>query len=568
MKRLSSELKSDIVKALRQLQMNGQLPKGDLPAIELRRPRQVEYGDYASSVALQLARKAGRKPLEIAEDIADAILRDSLDWAEVETATPGFLNFRIKPDFLRSELGRILAEGAEYFSLDIGAGCRAQVEFVSANPTGPLTIGRTRGAVIGDTMARVLTAAGYQVEREYYFNNAGNQMVNLGKSLRLRYLQALGHRIEIPGTEEEWFYQGDYLADFAAELVAEQGTNLVEANWQPFATQAEQRMLLWIRNSLERIQVKHDVYFNEQSLYENGAIWKTLSSLEDSGHTYRAANRDGDTDTNEQEPATWLRSSQLIDEVEDQVLVRSNGEPTYTLTDIAYHLNKYSRGFDLLINVLGVDHQSEVKVVRAGMRALGEMPGRLHVLFHQMVRAVIDGVEMKMSTRRGVYDTLDDLVDRTSADAVRYHMLARSPNSHLDFNVEQVVKQSSDNPVFYIQNAHVRCAGILREAVARGLHTEGRDLAALGEDELAFLRKALEFGDQLEYVVKHMAPHRIAFFAQELAVAFHPIYERVRVLQENFDEREAIARLAFYAGAKEIFAALLRMMGMSTPERM
>ncbi len=568
MQRLASEIAAEIAGALAQMQVDGELPSFDLPPIELRPPRNAEHGDYACSIALQLAKPARRNPLQIAQAIVE-VLADSSRLAAVAAAPPGFLNFRIRDDFLRAQLAEIIRDGADYFRLEIGAGLRAQVEYVSANPTGPLTIGRTRGAVIGDTMARAMVAAGYAVEREYYFNNAGNQMANLGKSLRLRYLAALGREARIPDADEEWFYQGEYLAEFAAQLVEEHGNSLEEADWQPFAAYAGRQMFGWIRDSLCQIRIAHDVYFNEQSLYENGAIWETLTALEAAGHTYRAAQRKGEESvTTKLPPATWLRSSRLEENVEDQILVRSNGEPTYTLTDIAYHRDKFARGFDLLINVLGVDHQSEARVVRSGVRALGVAPERLHVLFHQMVRAVIDGVEMKMSTRRGVYDTLDDLVERTSADAVRYHMLARSPNSHLDFDVDRVVQQSNENPVFYIQNAYVRCAGILREAAARGLAAEGADLALLGEAELGFLRKALSFGDQLGQTVERMAPHRIAFFAHELASAFHPVYEQVRVLQEGISEERARARLAFYAGVQQIFRALLQLMGMSAPERM
>ena len=568
MRRLARELADEIAGAIALAQESGDLPALALPPIELRPPRQAEHGDFACNIALQLARPARRPPLEIARLISER-LGETSRLAAVSAAPPGFLNFRLRDEFIEAELSAILARGENYFRLDIGAGKRAQVEFVSANPTGPLTIGRTRGAVIGDALARALAAAGYGVEKEYYFNNAGNQMVNLGKSLRLRYLAALGKEARIPAADEEWFYQGEYLVDYARQLVAERGDDLAEADWRPFAAYAETQMFGWIRQSLARIQIAHDEFFNEQSLYEDGSVWEVLRALEAAGYTYRAAHREGeDAPTTDLPPATWLRSSQLEEHVEDQILLRSNGEPTYTLTDIAYHRDKFRRGFDLLVNILGVDHQSEARVVRSGLRALGIAPERLHVLTHQMVRAVVDGVEMKMSTRRGVFDTLDELVERTSADAIRYHMLARSPHSHLDFEVERVIRQSNDNPVYYIQNAHVRCAGILREAAARSLTMNGANLRELGDLERAFLRKALAFGDHLEQAVTRLAPHRIAFFAHELASAFHPVYEQARVLGEGVSEEQARARLAFYAGAQQIFRALLNLMGMSAPERM
>ena len=566
-KRLASELAQEIRNSLSTLVQRGKFPNVTFPDFDLRPPRHAEYGDFASNVALQLARGLRRNPLESAEAISHE-LNQRVSWAQASATAPGFLNFTVQDDFIRDQLREMLNRKEEYFRLDLGQGKRAQVEFVSANPTGPLTIGRTRGAVIGDTMARVFSLAGYTVEREYYFNNAGKQMENLGNSLLLRYQEALGDSVSIP-EDQEWFYHGEYLMDFAKQLVEEHGRKWAAENTHAFARLAEEQMFEWIRNSLASIQISHDVYFNERSLYDNEAIWETLTEMEAAGHTYRAAQRGGEQPSDPaQLPATWLRSSQLETNVEDQILVRSNGEPTYTLTDIAYHRDKFARGFDILVNVLGVDHQSEARVVKSGLRALGICPDRLHVLFNQMVRAVVDGVEMKMSTRKGVFDTLDDLVERTSADAIRYHMLARSHHSHLDFDVERVVQQSNENPVYYIQNAHVRCAGIHREAAQRGLHIEGADLSLLGKTELDFLRRALALGDQIEQVLERMIPHRVAFFALELATAFHPVYEEVRVLNESIDEETARARLAFYLGVQQIFKALLGLMGMSAPERM
>lgn len=567
MKRLAGELAREIRNSMAILVKRGEFPNLTIPDFDLRPPRHAEYGDFACNIALQLAKGFKRNPLEIAEAISQE-MNQRVAWATANATAPGFLNFTVKDDFIRDQLKAILTRKAGYFQLDLGQGLRAQVEFVSANPTGPLTIGRTRGAVIGDTMARVFAMAGYCVEREYYFNNAGKQMQNLGDSLRLRYLDALGESVSIPD-DPEWFYHGEYLIDFAKQLIDEHGATLSKETTQTFAQLAEEQMFEWIRNSLASIQISHDVYFNERSLYENEAIWETLTEVESAGHTYRATHREGDQAVDpEKLPATWLRSSQLETNVEDQILVRSNGEPTYTLTDIAYHRDKFSRGFDILINVLGVDHQSEARVVKSGLRALGICPDHLHVLFHQMVRAVVDGEETKMSTRKGIFDTLDELVERTSADAIRYHMLARSHHSHLDFDVERVVQQSNENPVYYIQNAHVRCAGIYREATQRGLQIEGADLSLLGKIELDFLRKALALADQIEQVVERMIPHRIAFFALELATAFHPIYEEVRVLNESIDEETARARLAFYLGVQQIFKTLLGLMGMSAPERM
>lgn len=576
MKLLPEAHASLITQALQSAQAAGELPAFELPEIVVEPPKKP-LCDYACSVALQLQKTTGLKPRQIAEIIVKHL--PAADFvASVEIAGPGFINFWLSKDWLRQQVEVIIAEDERLFTLDMGAGKRAQVEFVSANPSGPITIGRSRGGIIGDTMARLLEAAGYEVAREYYFNNAGAQMVSLGNSLRLRYLVELGHDITLPDESDTSFYQGEYLIDFAKEMVAEAGDSLAEADWQPFKEFAERKMFEWIKDSLARVDIHHDIFFNENSLYESGAIWEVLQELETRGFVYRSAARDGGEDAEEaadegRKPAVWFRSTTLGDD-KDRVLVKSDGTPTYTLPDIAYHKNKIERGFDLLVNVLGADHGTQYRVVQYGIEALGLDPSKIHVIINQMVRAVRHDpqsgqlVEVKMSTRRGIYDTLDDLVAMTSADAVRYHLLARSPGSHLDFNLDEVVKQSNENPVYYIQNAYVRCAGIFREAAARGLSDEGADLSLLGEEELAFIRKALELGEVIAECATFMEPHRIAFYAQQLAGTFHPIYDKVRALHSEVPEDVARARLRFYRAAGIVLARVLRLMGMSTPERM
>ena len=425
-------------------------------------------------------------------------------------------------------------------------------------------------------MARLLEAAGYNVQREYYYNNAGNQMIILGKSLRLRYLQQLGDDAPLPDDH----YQGEYLVDVARDLADRYGESLREAGWQRFRDEAERVMFAWIKRSLAAIDIQHDAFFNETSLFDDGRMWATLDELRANGHIYTATHWEGadedeiaDVTAKGYEPATWFRSSAFGDE-KDRVMVKSDGVPTYTLPDIAYHRDKLRRGFDLAINVLGTDHFSQAQVVKHGIRALGMDPSPFNVIFIQMVRAVRwndelgDYEAVKQSKRAGDFDTLDDLVAMTSADAVRYHMLARSPNSQLDFDVDQVVKQSNENPVYYIQNAFVRCAGILREADARGFDDDAADVSNLGADELKFIRKALEMGNVIEQAVTHYEPHKIAFFAHELAGVFHPIYDKARVLHSEVPIETAKARLRFYRAAAVIFYRLLRLMGMSAPDRM
>lgn len=560
-------------RAIESAQNAGDLPAFDMPEIPITIPKSPEHGDYATPIAMGLAKVARMKP----RDIAEAIVKhlgdaDFLQGAEIAGA--GFINFRMREDYLKHLVEAIIAEGDSLFTLTIGHGKKAQVEFVSANPSGPITIGRSRGGIVGDTMARLLEAGGYEVQREYYFNNAGMQMVMLGESLKVRYLQALGHDVPLP----ENGYQGDYLIEFAQALVEEKGETLVDADWKSFKEFAEAQMFAWIRRSLEAVNIRHDNFFNEDTLFQNGAVWDVLAKLEANGYIYKAREWEGASEEEKakaegREPATWFRTTAFGDD-KDRVMVKSDGVPTYTLPDIAYHVNKIERGFDIMVNLLGADHGQQYKVVQDGIRGLGLDPSGIHVIINQMVRAVRENPEtgeleeVKMSTRRGVYDTLDDLVEATSSDAIRYHMLARSPNTHINFNLDEVVKQGNENPVYYIQNAHVRCAGILREAEARGISDEGADLSLLGDDELRFIRKAMELGEVIETAVTQYEPHKIAFYAHSLAGVFHPIYDNVRAIGEGIPEDVMKARLRFYRSVKVVFKRVLDLMGMNAPEYM
>ncbi len=572
MKLLSHEHARLIEQAIQVAQSAGELPAFEMPAIEIRPPKKAEQGDYGCAIAMQLAKPASMNPFDIASIIVKNLPKADFV-GSVEAAKPGFINFRLNETWLRAQVEQIISEGDQLFQLDLGAGKRAQVEFVSANPTGPLHVGRSRGAMVGDTIARLLEAASYQVEREYYFNNAGVQMTNLGNSMRIRYLEALGKPIQIPAADDKSFYQGAYLKDFANDLIAEQGDKLVNADWKPFKEYAETRMFEIIKTTLKRVNIAHDVFFNENSLYETGAVWNILETLESRGHIYKSSVRENaDEDeirkNKDLSPAQWFRSTNFGDK-EDRVVVKNDGNPTYTLPDIAYHVNKLDRGFDLLVNILGADHIVEHQVVKYGLQALGRTDvDRIHVVIVQFVRLIRDGQIDKMSTRSGNIETLDDLIDQTSPDVVRYILLARSADSHLDFDLNLAVKQSNENPVYYIQNAHVRCAGIFREAQARSVDDSGADVSLLGEAELRFLRKALELGEVIELAATQLEPHRIAFYAHELASVFHPIYDEVRALHGDVAPEVQKARLRFYRAAQVIFKRLLTLMGMSAPERM
>ncbi len=555
--------------AIQRAQAAGDLPAFDLPeSIPVQRSAKPELGDFASPVAMQLAKVAHRKPLDIAQAIArHAAAPGFID--RIEAAPPGFINIRLSDAWVLDQIEAIIAAGDAVFALDIGRGKRAQVECVSANPTGPLTVGHTRNGIIGSTMANLLSALGYEVQLEYYFNNAGRQMRVLGHSLQARYLQELGRDVPLP----EDGYQGGYLVDVARQLVADHGDALQDEPWERFKVEAEKAMFAWIERSLERINIRFDTFFNENSLYEDGSVWRALDRLEERGHIYRSITREGASEEEraklpaDAKEAIWFRSTALGDE-EDRVLVKSSGEPTYALPDIAYHINKLERGFDYLINVLGTDHIIEAQTVARGLQALGYDPEPVHVVLYQFVTLIEGGEQRKMSTRRGEFVTQDELVDDVGADVVRYFILARNPNSHLEFDLDLARQHANENPVYYIQNAHVRCAGIFRQAAERGLTDDGADLSLLGERERAFVRKMLETPEALLQAYEELAPHKLAFFALELARLFHPMYDEVRVLHGDVPEDLARARLRMYRAAQIVFRRLLTLMGMSAPEVM
>ena len=551
---IRQDLILQVKSAIQGAQAAGDLPLFEIPEVVIERPRDTSYGDFASPTAMKLARLARMAPLAIAEAIAGHM--PALDYMEeVTVSPPGFINFRLKNSFLQQQIEEILTAGSDYGSFDIGAGKQAQVEFVSANPTGPLTIGRGRGGVMGDTLARAMTAAGYDVSREYYFNNAGRQIKMLGESLKIRYRQALGQEAEL----SEEHYQGDYLNWIALVLVGQHGDSLLDEPTVYFSKIAEDTIFASIRATLRRLNIEFDVYYNENDLYTTGRVWEALEELNQRGYAY------------EQDGAHWFKSTALGDE-KDRVLVKSSGEPTYRMTDIAYHWHKAERGFDRVVDIFGADHHATAPTVLMGVKALGYDPDFVHVLIHQFVTLIRDGQQVRMSTRRGHYVTLDELMEEVGADAVRYFMLARSGNSTIDFDMDLALEQSDKNPVYYIQNAHVRCAGIFRKWAEAGLQLdadEGADLSLLThENELAFLAKALELSEVLDFAVSQFEPHHVAFYAYELAAIFHPTYETCRVLHSEVPEPLRLARLHFYRAAKQLFARVLDLMGMTAPEVM
>lgn len=551
---LQQQLVNDVKTAISAAQASGSLPAFEIPDVLVERPRDPAHGDFATPVALQLARAARMAPLKIAGIIADHFT-SPLDVAEVSVAPPGFINFRLSLPWLQEEVNRILAAGMAYGRFPDGKGKKAQIECVSANPTGPIHIGRTRGGVMGDTLARAMRAGDYDVVMEYYYNDAGRQITLLGESAKIRYEQLLGRDSEL-GPEH---YQGDYITDIAREIVAEHGETWLDVSADVFGDYAKARIAEQQRASLKRINIEFDVYYREQSLYETGKVWEALEALQERGYVY------------EKDGAQWFRSTAFGDD-QDRVLVKQSGEPTYRMPDIAYHWDKAQRGFDVVVDIFGPDHHATAPQVLMGVEALGYSTDFVHTVLHQIVNLIRGGEQVKMSTRRGEFVTLDELIDEVGADPIRYFMISRSGNSQIDFDMDLAVEHSDKNPVYYIQNAHVRCAGILRKWVEEGYALDAdadADLSLLThEKELTFLRKALELTEVLEKMARTFEPHHITFYAYDLAAVFHPTYEECRVLHTDVPPPLRLARLRFYKAAKQLFARVLDLMGMSAPEVM
>ena len=492
-------------------------------------------------------------PLKIAQAIAANMPKTDYV-AEVSVAPPGFLNFRLSRKYLQSVVEQILA-GEAYGRVTRGAGQKAQIECVSANPTGPIHIGRIRGGVMGDTLARAMRHAGYDVILEYYYNDAGRQITLLGESTRLRYLQLLGQTVQLAPEH----YQGDYITDIARELWAKHGDALIDEPVKYFADYAKDHISAWQKASLKSINIEFDVYYREQSLYETGKVWQALEILREKGYVY------------EKDGAQWFKTTQFGDD-KDRVLIKSSGEPTYRMPDIAYHWDKAQRGFDLVVDIFGPDHHATAPQVLMGVQALGYDTSFVRTVLHQIVSLVRGGREVKMSTRAGTFITLDELREEVGADPIRYFMISRSGHSPIEFDIDLAIEKSDKNPVYYIQNAHVRCAGIFRKWTAAGYDPEAwrsGDVSLLTrEHELNFLRKALELPQVIELVVDNCEPHHLAFYAYDLAAAFHPTYETCRVLHSTVPEPLRLARLRFYRAAQALFALVLNLMGMSAPEMM
>ena len=557
---LVRDLISDRLRAaVADVQREGALPAFDVPAsVLVERPQKPEHGDFASSLPLRVTKAVGRPPLEIAQAIAGAITPDG-PIGEVFVAPPGFVNFRLSGDWLRAQVDAIRDAGDTFGCTDTGAGKRVQVEFVSVNPTGPVHVGHARGAVLGSALAQALEAAGFDVTREYYVNDAGTQMELFYRSAFARYAEALG-RTDIPLPTDG--YQGAYLTDLGTELAARHGSRFLEmerdAAVAELGEEGLNRMLDVIRTDLNRIGVEFDVWFRERSLFDDGLFDETMQFLRESGYT---AEHDG---------AEWFTSTALGDE-KDNVIVRSTGAPTYFASDIAYHRDKFvRRGYDRVINIWGADHQGHVPRMKAVMQALGLDPERLTILISQLVTLKFGGDLVRASKRSGNIITLGDLVDEVGADACRYFFLARAAESQMEFDLELARRASSENPVYYVQYAHARIAGILRQANERGVTWEDGDVSLLVDDaESALVRKMLLLPELVDAIAVTLAPHSLPHYAVELATAFHWFYDHCRVLSaEPADAPLMKARLKLAEAAQTALSRTLGLMGMSAPMTM
>ena len=548
-------LKQGITEALNKAIAAGTLPAGDYPDVALEVPPQKEFGDFASNIAMQSARVAHKAPRIIAQAIVDGMDYPWLDHAEIAGA--GFINFFLKNDVIYDTLKQILAAGDAYGHAPLRQEDTIQVEYVSANPTGPLHVGHGRGAAYGSALVNLLRAAGYNVQAEYYINDAGNQMNNLAAAVNARYLELLGKPAEIP----ENGYHGHDIIETAQAIIDQDGDKYLDMpeaeRLELFKDRAYAEKLKALKRDLAHFNVHYDNWFSERTLHPD-AIQAACKVLEERGKIY------------EKDGALWLKSTDYGDD-KDRVVIRDNGVPTYLAADIAYHKNKYDRGFKKMINIWGADHHGYVARVKAAMAALGYDVDQLEVLLLQMVSLFRDGKPVKMSKRTGQAITLNELIEEVGTDAARYFFIMRSLDTQLDFDLDLAKSHSNENPVYYIQYAHARIYSIYRQAKEAGanLSMDWSDVkwdTLTNEYELELIKKMAAFPEEVQRAARERAPHRIAHFVHELAGMFHTFYNHCRIIQEDKDLEKA--RLALVTAVRITIANSLAILGVSAPEKM
>jgi len=546
---IKEELARLVEQALAEAQKQKLLPEVTLPEVIIERPQNPEHGDYACAIPLKLARVAKENPMKIGEQIVE-LIKCPPGCSGVELVPPGFINFSLTENWLKDQVNEILETGDSFGKIEVGRGKKVQVEFVSVNPTGPLHVGHGRGAVLGSALANILAAAGYSVEREYYVNDAGNQIDLFHRSLYARYCQQLGRDEPMP----EGGYVGDYMIDIAKDIVNKKGKIYLDKP-DELGQLGMEMVIASIKEDCERLGVTFDVWFSEKSLYTGKQYKTAMKMLKDNGFTV------------EKEGALWFASSNLGED-KDNVLVRSDGSPTYFASDVAYHYNKFKeRKFEKVINIWGADHQGHVSRMKAAVGALDIDPERLEIIISQMVTLKRGDTIVRASKRTGEMITLRELIDEVGPDACRFFFLSRSADSQMDFDMELAKKQSADNPVYYVQYAHARICSILRKAKDEGIKFAKGDVSLLTSDaEIELIRKMLELPEVIEQTSKTLEPHHLPHYSLDLATVFHNFYEKCRVVTD--DKNLTMARLKLVDASRIVLARALHLMEMTAPEKM
>lgn len=545
---VEAELVSFLAESVKKAIFDGDLDLEEIPEIKIEIPREKGHGDYATNLAMILAGQLGMNPRQIAEIIVKNFESEIVE--DLSIAGPGFINFELKNDWLWNNLKIITKRAADYGKIDEGKGKKVQIEFVSVNPTGPLHVGHSRGAVVGDVTASVMEAAGYEVEREYYINDAGNQMDILGESTFLRYKEILDKEVEMP----EDIYAGDYIKDIAQDLFEKYGADLLEKeeseSIEICREYAYQKMLKNIEKDLESFGIEFDNWFSERSLHPE-KVQEAIDILREKGYIF------------EKEDALWFKATDFGDD-KDRVIIKSDNSPTYLAADMAYHLDKLERGFDKLINVWGADHHGYIARMKAVIEAFGYDRDLLEIIVVQMVTLLRDGKKVPMSKRAGSFVTMNDVNREVGIDAARYYYVMRSTDSHLDFDLDLAKEESSSNPVYYVQYAHARIHSILDNAE---LKAEADNLNLLThEAEIELMKMLAKFPEEIKMIADSRQPHHLTTYAYDLATAFHSFYNNCRVNTDN--DKLAQARLYLVNAARQVLKNVLTLLGINAPEQM
>ncbi len=527
--------------------------------IYFERPKQENHGDWATNAAMQYCKIFRCAPRELAEEIVSRISADK-HVKRIEVAGPGFINFYLSNFWMTEVISDVISQRENFGRVNLGDGRKVQVEFVSANPTGPLHVGHGRGAAVGDVTGNILSFAGWDVEKEYYVNDAGLQMSILGRSTQSRYFELLGHPEKFPFPEES--YKGHYIYDIAQEIIDARGAEFLDQSPEEslpfFKDYAANRILGQIKEELSQFGVTFDNFFSEKSLYDRGLISEAVATLKERGYLY------------EKDDALWFRTTEYGDD-KDRVLMRSNGVPTYFTSDIAYHREKFDRGFERVIDVWGADHHGYVPRMKAAIEALGRDPKKFTILLIQFVNLLRDGEPVKMSTRSGQFVTLQSVVDEVGVDATRYYFLMRRSDSHLDFDLEIAKSQSAENPVYYVQYAHARVCSILQKMREKNIslpHPEIFDSEEISSpEEKRLLTKLAQFPAEVVHAAQDLEPHRIVNYVHELAGDFHSYYNNGSRILEEAGARQA-THLLMVEAVRIVLANALRLLGISAPEKM